>query len=317
MMLDPDVSALLLATERAGVPRVETVTPAEARENFRKSRLVAALPLPAQVSAEQLVISTDTGSLPAMLYRPQSSRDEKLPALLFFHGGGWVVGDVESYGDICSFLSSSANCCVISVGYRLAPEHKFPVAVMDAAASLAWLVSNADRHGIDAQRISVGGDSAGANLAAVIAIMARENGVVPIVSQLLIYPVTDLTLSLPAHSEAIPGARFTSATMGWFRDHYLNDDRESADWRASPLFADNLEGVAPAFILTAGADPLRDDGSAYADRLRASGVYVRHAHYPNQVHAFINFGRLLPAATAALDEIGAELRRAFGDRPPL
>ena len=316
-MLDPIVSALLSSMERAEVPRVETITPAEARENFRKSRLAAALPSPTLVSAEQLVIPTEAGSLPAMLYRPQSSQGQKLPALVFFHGGGWVIGDVESYGDICSFLSSSANCCVISVGYRLAPEHKFPAAVMDAAASLTWLVSNADRQGIDAEKIAVGGDSAGANLAAVIAIMARESGVAHVVSQLLIYPVTDLTLSLPAHSEAIPGVRFTSATMKWFRDHYLNDDSERADWRASPLFADNLEGVAPAFILTAGADPLRDDGSAYADRLRASGIYVRHAHYPDQVHAFINFGKLLPAARAALDEIGAELRRAFSDSPPL
>ncbi len=307
--LDPKIVELLAALENSGAPRLETLLPATAREVFARSRLASAMIAPELCSTRDVMISTEDGAVPAKLYRPKSAK-VVLPGLVFFHGGGWVVGAISSYDDICAVLADKSGCLVMSVGYRLAPEHKFPAAVVDAAASLRWFVQNSIECGVDPQRIAVAGDSAGANLAAVVAIMSRAGDLPPIALQILIYPVTDLSLGSPSHAEAMPGTRFTTATMRWFRDHYLRVEADRLDWRASPLVSGNLRCVAPAFILTAGADPLRDDGILYAEKLRQADVYVRHTHYPDQVHGFINFGRLLPKANNALEEIAAEIQRA-------
>jgi acetyl esterase len=309
-ILDPDAAAVFKAFQEAGRPPYETVTPSEARQLYLAGRVVSNPEPPALESAEPLAIPAPHGSIPARIYTPKNPRqtDGLAPALVFFHGGGWVIGDLDSHDVVCRKLADEGRLIVISVDYRLAPEHKFPAAVDDSIAATKWIAGNARQLGIDASRLIVGGDSAGGNLAAVVAIAARDGNGPAIAGQVLIYPATDFAMTHPSHSEPETSILLTHSVIKWFRDHYLNGAADVHDWRASPARAKTLIGLPPAYVLTAGADPLRDEGDEYAARLKEAGVAVTYRHFPGQFHGFFTMGKLLQQANVAASEIGAWLR---------
>jgi acetyl esterase len=227
---------------------------------------------------------------------------------VFFHGGGWVIGDLDTHDVACRKLADEGQLIVISVDYRLAPEHKFPSAVDDAIVATAWIAAHARELGIDASRLVVGGDSAGGNLATVVAIAARDGNGPAIAGQLLIYPATDFAMTQPSHSEPETSILLTHSVIKWFCNHYLNGTADISDWRASPARANTLVGLPQAYVLTAGADPLRDEGDEYARRLKEAGVAVTYRTFPGQFHGFFTMGKLLQQANVAAQEIGAWLR---------
>jgi acetyl esterase len=227
---------------------------------------------------------------------------------VFFHGGGWVIGDLDSHDVVCRKLADEAQLVVISVDYRLAPEHKFPAAVEDAITATRWIADNSRQLDVDASRLTVGGDSAGGNLAAVVAISARDGNGPDIAGQVLIYPAIDFALTHPSHREPETSILLTHSVIRWFRDHYLTGAADISDWRASPARAGTLIGLPPAYVLTAGADPLRDEGDEYAHRLKEAGVPVTYRTFPGQFHGFFTMGKLLQQANVAASEIGAWLK---------
>lgn len=307
--LDPDAAAVLNAFREAGRPPYETLSPAEARQMYLAGRVVTNPEPPAIASAEPLVIPGPGGAIPARIYKPLKLREANglSPCLVFFHGGGWVIGNLDSHDVVCRTLADEGQLIVISVDYRLSPEHRFPAAVEDAIASTKWIFSNAKSLNIDASQLFVGGDSAGGNLAAVVAINARTEGP-RLAGQVLIYPATDFSMSHPSHSEPETSALLTHSVIRWFRDHYLNGADGIVDWRASPARVQNLSGLPSAFVLTAGADPLRDEGDEFAVRLGNAGVPVVYRTYPGQFHGFLTMGKLLPKAGEAMREIGSWLK---------
>jgi acetyl esterase len=309
MPLDPDAEILLEMVRAANRPAFETIGAAEARLLFNAGRKVLA-PDPMPVAeTRDLAIPGPGGPIPARLYRATATGN--LPVLVFFHGGGWVVGDIESHDTGCRHLANRAECAVVSVDYRLAPEHKFPAAVEDCLAATAWVAGNAASLGVDAGRLAVGGDSAGGNLAAVVSVLARDHGTPRIGHQLLIYPATDAAMRHESMARFAEGYVLTRSTMRWFYEQYLRAPADVADWQASPLAAPDLSGLPPAFVLTAGYDPLCDEGDAYAARLAAAGVAVTHRRFAGQVHGFALNGKIIRAAETALDEAAAALRAAL------
>lgn len=308
--LDPDAAAVYKAFQDAGRPAYETLTADEARAYYSAARLVSN-PDPAEMaSVRPIAIPGPAGDIPARLYTPNKLRqDEGLaPALVFFHGGGWVIGDLETHDVVCRGIAQDGELLVISIDYRLAPEHKFPAAVDDAIAATRWIADNAKKLGIDPEQLSVGGDSAGGNLSAVVALHARDHGGPLLAGQVLIYPATDFSMRHPSHSEPETSVLLTHSVIRWFRDHYLGAAQDADDWRASPARAETLAGLPPAFVITAGADPLRDEGDEYARRLVDAGVPVMHRTYPGQFHGFFTMGKLLPQANVAVREIGDWLK---------
>ncbi len=308
--LDPDAAAVFRAFQEAGRPPYETVSPAEARELYLKGRVVSNPEPPELASIEPLTIPSPAGSIPARIYTPTRLRKANglAPGLVFFHGGGWVIGDLDSHDVVCRKLADEGELMVVSVDYRLAPEHKFPAAVDDAIASTKWIAEHAKQFGIDASRLMVGGDSAGGNLAAVVAISARDGNGPDIAGQVLIYPAIDFAMTHPSHREPETSILLTHSVIRWFRDHYLNGTADVHDWRASPARASTLIGLPPAYVLTAGADPLRDEGDEYARRLKEAGVAVTHRSFPGQFHGFFTMGKLLQQANVAAGEIGVWLK---------
>ena len=308
--LDPDAAAVFKAFQEAGRPPYETVSPAEARELYLAARFVSNPEPPELKSVRPLAIPAPHGSIPARVYTPLKLRETEglAPCLVFFHGGGWVIGNLDSHDVACRKLADEGQLIVIAVDYRLAPEHKFPAAVDDAIAAARWIADNARQLGIDALRLSVGGDSAGGNLAAVVAISARDGNGPAIAGQLLIYPSTDLALVHPSHSEPETSILLTHSVIRWFCDHYLNGAADVDDWRASPARVKSLTGLPPAYVLTAGADPLRDEGDEYAKRLKEAGVPVTYRTFPGQFHGFFTMGKLLQQANVAAREIGDWLK---------
>jgi acetyl esterase len=308
--LDPDAAAVFKAFQEAGRPAYETLTPPEAREFYSQARFVSNPEPPELKSVEPLAIPAPHGSIPARIYTPKTLR--KLaglaPCLVFFHGGGWVIGDLDSHDVVCRKLADEGQLIVISVDYRLAPEHKFPAAVDDAITATKWIAINGKQLGVDAARLMVGGDSAGGNLAAVVAISARDGNGPAIAGQVLIYPATDFAMTHPSHREPETSILLTHSVIKWFRDHYLNGAADAHDWRASPVRAGTLIGLPPAYVLTAGADPLRDEGDEYARRLKEAGVAVTYRHFPGQFHGFFTMGKLLQQANIAASEIAAWLK---------
>jgi acetyl esterase len=301
-MLDPDAELLRQALVAAAMPPLETLAPAAARQMLAAARQRAGVTGPELHEVDDL----DAEGVPARLYRPAPGM---LPVVLFLHGGGWVLGDLGSHDALCRHIAQASGAAVLAVDYRLAPAHPFPAAVDDAAAALRWLHREAGRLQLDPARIALMGDSAGGNLAAVLALMSRDGTLPPVAMQVLAYPVTEVTLDQPSHALSGEGYTLTGAGMRWFRDHYLRDSQ--ADWRAAPLRAD-LTGVAPALVLTAGVDPLCDEGIAYAAKLAGAGVRLEHRHYPGQMHGFLTAGLKLPTAQAEIVRIGQALRAAFG-----
>ncbi|WFU21466.1 alpha/beta hydrolase [Bradyrhizobium sp. CB1717] len=310
VVLDPDAAAVYRAFQEAGRPAYETLTAPEARAYYLQARFATNPEPPELGRVTSLAIPAPHGEIPARLYIPNEPRRREglSPALVFFHGGGWVIGDLDSHDVVCRQLADSGALIVISVDYRLAPEHKFPAAADDAIAATRWIAAHARELGIDASRLSIGGDSAGGNLAAVVALAARDAGGPAIAGQLLIYPATDFAMTHGSHREPETSVLLTHSVIRWFRDHYLNGATDIHDWRASPARAQDLAGLPPAYVLTAGADPLRDEGDEYAARLKQAGVPVAYKHYPGQFHGFFTMGKLLQQANVAVSEIGAWLK---------
>jgi acetyl esterase len=308
--LDPDAAAVFKAFQEAGRPPYETVSPAEARELYLAARFVSNPEPPELKSVRPLAIPAPHRSIPARVYTPLKLReaDGLAPCLVFFHGGGFVIGNLDSHDVVCRKLADEGQLIVIAVDYRLAPEHKFPAGVEDVVTATKWVADNARQLGIDASRLSVGGDSAGGNLAAVVAISARDGNGPAIAGQVLIYPGTDFAMTHPSHREPETSILLTHSVIRWFRDHYLNGAADVDDWRASPARVKSLTGLPPAYVLTVGADPLRDEGDEYAKRLKEAGVPVTYRTFPGQFHGFFTMGKLLQQANVAAREIGVWLK---------
>src|ERR1700694_3866590 len=308
--LDPDAAAVFKAFQESGRPPYETVSPNEARELYLKARFVSNPEPPELELVAPLAIPSPTGPIPARVYTPKAllKANGLAPCLVFFHGGGWTIGNLDSHDVVCRKLADEAQLIVISVDYRLAPEHKFPGAVDDAITATKWIANNSKQLGVDASRLMVGGDSAGGNLAAVVAISARDGNGPKIAGQVLIYPATDFAMTHPSHSEPETSVLLTHSVIRWFRDHYLNRTADIDDWRASPARIENLARLPRSYVLTAGADPLRDEGDEYARRLTEAGVPVTYRHFPGQFHGFFTMGKLLPQANVAASEIGVWLK---------
>ena len=311
--LHPDAQRVCDLIIAAGRPPMETLSPREAREAYLATRRILQ-PDPEEV-AEVVALEAQgpAGAIPLRLYRGKGvDKDRPQPALIYFHGGGWVIGDLESHDQVCRALANAIPAIVVAVDYRLAPEHKFPAAVEDAIAATGWIADNAQRLGIDAAKLAVGGDSAGGNLATVVAIDARDRGGPALVCQVLIYPATDMrkdTASHRLHAEQLP---LRGALIDWFSAHYLSAERDKADWRASPVRATSLKGLPPALVITAGFDPLCDEGEAYARALAAAGVPVELERFEGQIHGFLTMGRMVADSARAIAASAAECRRAFG-----
>jgi acetyl esterase len=311
-MLHPHARALLDLIAERGVPPTHTLTPAEARAIYRERRSFTQPEPPAVGEVRELHAEGPHGAIPLRLYRPLGSvPGAALPALVYYHGGGWVIGDLDTHDTLCRELANHSGCAVLSVDYRLAPEHRFPAAVDDSIAALAWVQREAESLGIDANRIAVGGDSAGGNLAAVVAIAARDAGTLPLAYQLLIYPATDQHRTAPSHQSNGQGYLLTTDTMAYFTGHYISEPARYADWRASPLLHTDLSGLPPALVLTAGYDPLRDEGLAYAQRLTEAGNRASHLCFERQIHGFILMGKVLDEANTAVRLCAAALRDAL------
>ncbi len=310
VVLDPDAAAVYKAFLEAGRPPYDTLTPAEARLAYLQGRAVSNPEPPELARVAPLSIPAPHGAIPARIYVPKEPRlrDGLAPALVFFHGGGWVIGDLDSHDVVCRQMADAGALVVIAIDYRCAPEHKFPAATNDAVAATQWIAANARELGIDAARLSVCGDSAGGNLAAVVALAARDGAGPKIAGQVLVYPAVDFAMTHGSHNEPETSVLLTHTGIRWFRDHYLNGTADIHDWRASPAQAKSLAGLPPAYVLTAGADPLRDEGDAYAARLKQAGVPVTYKHFPGQFHGFFTMGKLLQQANVAVSEIGAWLK---------
>lgn len=309
MALDPQARAVLDLVKKVGRPSYDQLSPAEARQQYRETR-TALQPEAPEMTVKDLAADSAAGPIPLRLYRPPGGGGP-LPALIYFHGGGWVIGDLETHDVLCRQLAQQSGCIVVAVDYRLAPEHKFPAAVDDCWAATRWIAAHAGELGIDDRRLAVGGDSAGGNLAAVIAVMARDAGHPALAFQLLIYPATDMTRVAPSHAEFADGYLLTRNLTGWFTAHYMRNADDETDWRASPSRVPSLNGLPPALIMTAGFDPLRDEGEAYAMRLRDAGVTVDYICYGGMIHGFLPLGRALDTATRAVTHAAASLRHAL------
>jgi acetyl esterase/lipase len=312
MALDPQVQAVIELVARSGRPAYHTLSPKDARQLFLETR-PASTPTPPEIgSVRNLVAETPQGAIPLRMYRPAGVPEStRLPAYVYFHGGGWVIGDLETHDVLCRQLTAASAASVVSVDYRLAPEHKFPAAADDAWAATRWIVAHAAELGLDAGRLAVGGDSAGGNLAAVVALMARDAGGPAIRQQVLIYPVTDVMRETGSYADFAEGYMLTRDSMRWFIAHYLRSRDDARDWRVSPLRVPSLAGLPPALIVTAGFDPLRDEGEMYAGRLRDAGVMVDYVCYGGMVHGFAGMGKLIDTAQRAVSLIGDTLRQAL------
>ena len=311
--LDPDAQRVLDLIRESGRPPYETLTPPEAREFYRAGRRVLQPDPPEVAEVRNLEAPVPHGPIRLRLYRGiGSERGAPLPALVYFHGGGWVIGDLDTHDGVCRLIANAAGCAVVSVDYRLAPEHKFPAAVDDAVSATEWVAAHGAILGIDPDRLAVGGDSAGGNLAAAVALIARDRGGPSLRFQLLLYPATDFVTSDDPQRERFEGFPLNVVTMNWFRDHYLRNSGDYGDWRASPLRAADLRDLPPAYVLTVGFDPLRVEGERYARRLREAGVPVQHRHVERQMHGFLTMGKIIAAAKPATEEAAAAVKVALG-----
>jgi acetyl esterase len=311
MELDPQMKAILDTIAAAGGKPFSAMTPAEAREGIKLLVQVFGGQPEQMAKIEDRRVPGPAGEIPVRVYTPAGAAP--MGGLVYFHGGGWVIGDIESHDEVCRALAKGAGCIVVSVDYRLAPEHKFPAAPEDCFAATKWVSQNAAALGIDANRIAVGGDSAGGNLAAVVAQMARDRGGPKIAFQLLIYPATDWSKESASQREFTQdGYILSRGDMVWFYDHYMNSPAEKTNPYFSPACAKSLAGLPPAFVLTAAIDPLRDEGEAYGEALRKAGVPTTVKRYPGVCHGFVMMGAKLDAGKQAIADCCAELKKAFG-----
>jgi acetyl esterase len=311
MPLDPQVEAVVQRLNSAGEKPVEESTPAEARIAARDwLDLVGEAEHVAKT--EHRFITGPTADLPIRIYTPEG--DGPFPGLVFFHGSGWTVSNIEIADAPHRALANRTGCVVVAVNYQKAPEHKFPIPFDDAYAATCWVAEHADELGIDAGRLGVGGDSAGGNLAAAVCLKARDDAAPALAYQLLVYPATDYRFDLPSYSENSEGYLLTTAGMRWFWAQYLADESDAANPLACPMRAADHTGLPPAIIITAEYDPLRDDGEAFAERLKASGVPVIARRYPGMVHGFLWMSGVVDRSRQLIDDIAHDLSALLANR---
>jgi acetyl esterase len=304
----PQVQTLLDAMAQMGLPELTSLSPVEARQMYKAQ---AAMELTEDVDrVDDRHVPADTGDIPVRVYTPAEAIGADHGVVVWFHGGGWVIGDLDTAEASCRALANRSGCVVVSVDYRLAPEHPAPAALDDCLAALAWTVENAELLGVDASRVAVGGDSAGGNLAALVCQRVRDDYGPDIDFQLLVYPAVDLTLSQPSVDENGEGYFLTKASMEWFVESYLGEG-DPKDPAVSPAFAADLSGLPRALVITAEFDPLRDEGEAYAAGLRAAGVETEHRRYAGQIHGFFSMATMLDDGREAVDLAGRALRAAL------
>ena len=312
MALDPESQNLLNLMAAANRPAWITLSPAAAREQYLATRAPAQGPLPQGVTVTNRTIPGPSGAIAVRLYRPDSAAAEaKLPALVFAHGGGWVFGNLDSHDVLCDQLAIGAGIAVFAIDYRLAPEERFPGAFDDVVAGLKWVAANGATVGIDPARLAIGGDSAGGNLAAATALWARDNNGPRLRLQMLAYPVVDAVARGESYRLFNDGYGLNAVTMEWFFDHYTPDKATRADWLVSPLRAKSLANLAPALVLTAGHDTLRDEGRAYAWRLQKEGTVADLVEFGGMLHGFLSSPMLLHGARRGTALCAAALREAL------
>jgi acetyl esterase len=311
MPLDPQAQALLDQVAASGAPPLTEMSPADARQ-FMEALNAASGPGPDLPLVEDVTIPATDGPVMARVYRP--STDAPLPVLVWFHGGGWVIGSVAGSDATCRHLAQRSGVAVVSVEYRLAPEHPFPAGARDCYDALRWVVDHASELGLDAGRVAVGGDSAGGNLSAAVTLIAADRGGPAVHFQLLVYPATDLLCSYPSHHENGDGYLLTSDAIKWFTDHYLSgEENDAKDKLVSPIYADETElaQLPAALVITAEYDPLRDEGEAYAKRLEQAGVPAQTIRVPGQIHGFFGMVGVMDAADVMVTEAAEALRQAL------
>jgi acetyl esterase len=307
-LLTPGMRDVLHRMARAGRPPLNTLTPTAAKAAYETGAGVLEIPKPMLARVQDIHLPARDGYLlPARLYAPSA---HCLPVLMYFHGGGFTIGSIATHDILCRQLSHLADCAVVSVDYRLAPEHRFPTAANDAWDALQWLATHAPTLGLDGTRLAVGGDSAGGTLAAMCAILARDAGL-PLALQLLFYPGCTAHQDTPSHRRFAEGFVLGEAQISWFFNHYVRGPADRDDWRFAPLNAPDVDGVAPAWFGLAECDPLVDEGLLYADKLRAAGVPVDLEIYRGVTHEFIKMGRVLPEARQAHADAARALRASF------
>ena len=332
-MLHPQARALINLMQERGVPPTHTLSPVEARHFYRERRSFTQPDAPPVAQVTDLQATGPHGAIPLRLYKPlltspaTATAQQALPVLVYFHGGGWVIGDLDTHDTLCRELANGSGCAVVAVDYRMGPENRFPAAVDDCLAATRWVSENTASLGLDASKLAVGGDSAGGNLAAVVSILARGLGLakvggagaspipLPIAFQLLIYPSTDMRRLSASHQTNGQGYMLTSDSIDYYQKHYTGDESKYLDWRASPLLCENLANLPPAFVMTAGYDPLRDEALAYAQCLTEAGNRATHICFERQIHGFITMGRVIDEANAAVAICASELKRAFPQSP--
>ena len=311
MPLDPLLKAFLDQMAAQPQPKLWELEPPAAREAMvALMQLVGPKDVPIGKVAN-LAIPSPNGDIPARSYTPVAAGGEPLPALIFFHGGGFVIGSVETHDGLCRMLANLSACRVISIEYRLSPEHKFPAAVEDAFAATSWIEKNAAQLGVDANRLAIGGDSAGGTLSAVVTQMARDAGAPNLAFQILLFPATHMGANTVSRRAFAEGYFLEGKTIEWFFNHYFAAGADRDHPHASPLLADKFIGLPPAYIMIAGFDPLHDEGVEYAEKLRAAGVPVTVDDYPEVVHDFIYLQAVLPQAAEALGAVANALKQAL------
>jgi acetyl esterase len=311
-MLDPQARTFLDQLAASGRPPLHELPPAEARE--AATGLTASLGGPPEQVAEvrELSIPGPAGTIPARLYVPAGTKP--LPVLVYYHGGGFVIGSLDGWDPVMRSLANASGCAIVSVDYRLAPENKFPAAVDDAYAAVEWVAREAASLGADPSRVAVGGDSAGGNLAAVVSILARDRKGPKIAFQLLVYPTTEQDYTRSSHVKYGENHFLTSDMMHWFLGNYTTPET-IGDWRVQPLRAESLRNLPPAHIIVAECDPLHDEGEAYGERLRAEGGTATFVRYPGMIHGFFTFPAALDQGRQAINDAGAALRTALAGAP--
>lgn len=306
----PDASVERLFEARRGRPAVDysSLTVEAARAGFVAAQSLTVLEAPGMATVQDIETVWNSQPVRIRLYRPLESATPQ-PALVFFHGGGWVLGNLDSHDHLCRTLANLSGTVVLSVDYPLSPETRFPGAVHNGLAAIRWIFAKAAELGIDADRLAVGGDSAGGNLAAVMALHSRNGALPAFKAQLLFYPLLDLTMAGPSYIDAHPQLSIPASAIAWYIGHYLGDRADAGQWEASPLLAADVAESCPAFILTAGCDVVCSDGIAFAERLGEADVSVVVKHYPGQIHAFLALPHMLPEATLAYQDIANYLVR--------
>ena len=311
MPLDPQVQTYLEQMAALGTPPLHTFAPDVIRQMIAaQTEMARSNGEPEAVAnIENRTIPGPQSDLPVRIYTPHG--DGPLPVLMFFHGGGWVICSLDTHDALCRSLANETGCVVVSVDYRLAPEHKFPAAPQDCYAATQWVAEHGAELNVDVTRLAIGGDSAGGNLAAVVAQMARDQGGPALAFQLLIYPATDFTAQTNSKEENATGYFLTKQDMTWFMNHYLPNEDQTTNPQASPALATNLHHLPPALIITAEYDPLRDEGEAYGQRLQKAGVPAKVSRYNGMIHGFMSMGPIFDQGKQGVAESAAALKAAF------